>query len=985
MKSRAFLASILGAVVFTGFVVETQNTASAIAPAGPAKLASTTAAGGRVESDGSLLPRKMVRKKDSRSFYLPINPANGEPWYTGNIVLKFHDWVGARATMTDSPAPISMTGVNIASFSQILGDNKLTVRQWINQTPGTLANLEERARVNSGRAQPDLAGMMIIQDVNPRELVRIARAINDLPEIEFVDIERIAQLDQCGPDAVATCNVPSPNCADPAGFNCNPDPGNQNNAAEYGCKDANCCTLIATQIPYCNNEDSPNGWDVICAAYANLLCDGTIYDAENPSLQPPDRYDPCFTDPANPPAINPVFEPYVGGLQAGCFEPHVGRGCAAPACCYAVCTFDSLCCSEEWDQSCVNLALSPNLANSCASTPVNGPTPDFTYFAEPFTATPPVVSNPLAVAGAQLYTQAGRVNPENPGGFPGAQLFGGEGLDIAGFTALQQEVSTAYQGGAAPLPNGKSIRVAIIEFSAFVNHEEFTKDANGNLLAQPRVIQEPGQTILLIEGANNAPQHGTATLGEVVSGDNGFGVTGIASEAQGYFFPIVSIEEGSRAQNAITNCMLKFRAGDVVNHSWGSPPDFPLPSIGQYYVLIAMGTDLGITTCCSAGNSDCPIQPQAGEVDCGAIVVGAAHSGRKVLPIQGGIGLCPGYNACGARYIRAPFSNYTGDDDLTTVHVMAWGENVCTTGYGDLFLGENGIPANDSDPAQLNQLRTYSGRFNGTSSASPIIAGSVALVQAFAKQVYGTPLGPIDARSVLTGQAEAQCDRAGSPEQCGSSASDCCVLVPPDPDCDGIFKAIGGFPKMRDAGVAVFTGTGWDGNQTNIRVVAGTQPEGYPWAPYLIRAVDLQAFRINTVRGRAGAKVEGLSYVATGNITDVDCLLDPPIESPAQNLSDISLRYTAKASRNFVLINAFIKNFQTGRYEYFGARFLTTLYPLAPQGFALPAQGGYTAYLNPANNNIDVRLWTVGLGATGSHQISYDMIQIGVNDPLNPL
>jgi hypothetical protein len=998
MKSRAFLASVLTAVVFAGFTVEAQRANAALAaqpgtrsnggpvvgsPALPSAAAPIPGPVGGINPPTSLLPRAKVRKPKQESFVLPFDPETGEAWFTGNLVLKFEDHVGARAARTDSPAPFSTNGASIEAFSQILADNKLTVRQWINRTPGELANLEERARLHSGRAQPDLAGMMIIENVEPTKLVEIARAINALPEIEFVDIERIPVLHQgCGPDAPGPCNVPDPvNCAvandDGVGiFECNADPGGDN--PTFGCQDATCCQLVATRLPYCNNGDLPQGWDLICAAYANLLCVGTIYDNENPPLQ--DRYDPCFTDPNNPPSINPLFADFVPGLQAGCFEPHAGRGCNQPSCCYAVCNFDPACCNTSWDQNCVNLALSPNLENSCGGAAQPGPTPDFTFQPSPS------AQNPFLVGNYQLYTQNNRANPtpDDPTVpvFPGSRVFGGQGLDLAGFDTLQQEVSTAYQGGIAPRLRGQSIRVAVIEFSAFVNHEEFTKDANGNLLAQPKVIQEPGQTILLIQGANNEPQHGTAALGEIVSGNNGFGVTGISYNAQGYFFPIVSIEEGSRAQNAIVSCLEVFRAGDVVNHSWGSPPDRPLPAIAQYYTLIALGSDLGITTSVSAGNSNCPIQPEAGEADSGCIIVGAGHSGRRVSPGQGGIDLCPGYNACVGAYMRAPFSNYTGEDGAT-VHVMAWGENVATTGYGDLFIGENDIPANDSDPTQLNQLRTYTAQFSGTSSASPIIAGAVTNLQAFAKQVYGNPLPPTGVRGAISGQVFPQCDAAVSQVQCGQSIADCCING--DPDCDGEFKPVGGFPRMRDAGIAVFTGSGWDSNTTNVRVVRGEQPAGSAWTSFLIRVADGQSFRINSVRGRAGNIVEGLTYLATGNITDMFATVSPPIPNPQTSIFDISLRYLSRSTRNFVMLNAFVKNFETNRWEYIGANFLTVVYPAAPQGFSIPNSSNYAKYLNPSSGNIEMRIWTVGLGAPAPHAVEHDLIELGVNDPLVPL
>lgn len=964
MNSRVLLAAVLSGATLVGFGLETTQVARAASFEG---RGGGPVVGGGPSSPVQLLPRRVVRKPSKDRFYLPTDPVAGTPWYTGNIVLKFKDDVRARAARTDSPMAASLGGVDLGEFSRILANEKLTVRQWINRTPAELAALETRALNASGRAQPDLAGMMIIENVDPDRLVDVAWRINALPEVEFANIERIAELHQCGPEAPGPCNVPGPSC-DGEGFNCNPDPGNQFNAAEFGCLDANCCGTVAALIPYCNDQDSPNGWDIICAAYANVLCQGTVYDNQNPSLQPPDRYDPCFYDPTAPGNLNPIFAGVVGAIQQGCFDPHPGHGCSKPACCNAVCTIDPACCAVEWDQNCVNLATSPGLASSCLVTPDPGPTPDFLPFPSP--------TNPALVDGYQLYLQNGRADPD--GVFPRAGTWSGRGFDLSGFTAVQEQVSQVYLGGVTPNTRGAGTRVAIIEFSAFVLHEDFILSEQNPpaLLDQPKVIAEPGQTIVLIEGSNNAPQHGTATLGEVVSADNGFGVTGIATNAQGYFFPIISVEEGFRAQNAITSCFEEFEAGDAVNHSWGSPPDFPLPSIEQYYVLFGLGTDLGITTVCSAGNSNCAIQPQPGEIDCGAIVVGASSAGRYV-PATG----CPGYAASQGRYLRMPFSNYSGDEGLSQVHVMAWGDAVTTTGYGDLFLGQNPVPPGTIDPEQANQLRMYTSEFNGTSSAAPMITGCVSLVQAYAKQVYGFALPPTAVRSILSGNAEAQSPVAVSPENCPGPLPDCCLIG--DPDCEGIFKNIGPIPRMYDVAVGVFTGIGWDGSRAEIEVIAGTKPLNAAWASLLIRAEDGMRFRINSVPRTAGQTAKGLTYLTTGFATDVIARLQLGLDDPQTQLNNLGLTCVARATRGFVMLGAFIKNFQTGNYEFFGADFVGTVDGAV--NFEVPNFGATGAYVNPENNKVEFRLWSVGLGTTRAYEFAYDLIEIRVNDPFNPL
>lgn len=973
MQPRFVLAAALSATVLTVLGVGLEQSASAMQPLrsgsdGP--IVGGPGQGGPVAT----LPRLRVRKPTRDKFELPYDPNSGEPWFTGNIVLKFEDSVRARAPLASAPGVAGLGTGDLTAFQQILAQHGLTVRQWLNRSPEQLAALEQRAFAHSGRVQPDLAGMMIIENVNPKVLSQIAWEINQLPEIEFADIERIPVLHQCGPESPWPCNVPAPTC-DGDGFNCNPDPGDQDADPEntlYGCEDTSCCQLIATIIPVCNDEDAANGWDVICAAYANLLCNGTIYDNVNPTLQPPDRYDPCFIDltdppdPNNPERINPIFADVISGLQEGCFEPHAGRGCSRPICCFTVCSIDPFCCNQEWDQNCVNLARSESLVNVCFLPADPGPTPDYAPF-----------DGPDGVDGKQLYIQAGRADPA--GEFAGSPAWSGRGLDMPGFEAVHAQLSATFLNGATPAARGAGVRVGVIEFSAFVNHEEFVLGTGGVPLEQPKVIPEEGQSIILIEASNNAPQHGTAALGQVVAGDNGFGVRGIASAAQGYFFPIVSFEEGDRAGNALLSSIEIFEAGDVVNHSWGFPPDRPLPAVPQFYTLIALGTDLGITSVVSAGNSNCPIQPQAGEDDSGVIIVGAGSPGRR----NSGPG-CPGELVGVGRFMRLGFSNYSNpDDELATVHVFAWGQGVTTTGYGDLFVGANGLPSGVTDPENINRLRMYTDEFSGTSSAAPIITGAVANLQALAKQMYGVALPPRAIRGIMTGasNSEDQSPDAISLEDCGNSTRDCCING--DPDCDGVFKSIGRFPNMRDCAIGVFTGAGWDGNRADIEVHTGIQPRGAAWVSFVIRAVDGSSLRMITERRRSGTIVEGLTYLGTGFTTDVEARLRPQLQNPQSDLNDLGITTASRSTRNFVMLGAFARNFARNRYEFIGAQLMTTAF--GQFNFDVPNFGAMSDFIDPVTGEVEVRVWTCGLGQTLSHEVQHDLIEVRINNPFNPL
>ena len=95
------------------------------------------------------------------------------------------------------------------------------------------------------------------------------------------------------------------------------------------------------------------------------------------------------------------------------------------------------------------------------------------------------------------------------------------------------------------------------------------------------------------------------------------------------------------------------------------------------------------------------------------------------------------------------------------------------------------------------------------------------------------------------------------------------------------------------------------------------------------------------------------------------------------------MTFVSRATRNFVLAGVFVKNFQTNRYEYFGASFITTLPD--QYDYDLPGYGGFTQYLDPATGRVEMRLWTCGIGATAAYEVWHDLIEIRVNDPLEPL
>jgi tetratricopeptide (TPR) repeat protein len=141
---------------------------------------------------------------------------------------------------------------------------------------------------------------------------------------------------------------------------------------------------------------------------------------------------------------------------------------------------------------------------------------------------------------------------------------------------------------------------------------------------------------------------------------------------------------------------------------------------------IRLASGLGVLVVEAAGNGgfnlDAWSDPATGRSlrrgdprDSGAVLVGAS---RASVP-----------------HDRAHFSNYGSRLDC-----FGWGEAVTTCGYGDLYYGTA-----DDD--------LFTNSFSGTSSASPIIAGAAALLQALHAKQTGFELEPRAMRALLSDPA----------------------------------------------------------------------------------------------------------------------------------------------------------------------------------------------------------------------------------------
>jgi len=290
-------------------------------------------------------------------------------------------------------------------------------------------------------------------------------------------------------------------------------------------------------------------------------------------------------------------------------------------------------------------------------------------------------------------------------------------------TGLSAKFASKKIGGS-----GTGVTICDFEYSWNTNHVDLTKSLYSQLNPY---AQDPF----------NNTDHGTAVLGELIADNNGWGVTGIAYGSDiitygTYFDPSPPHTNPQwHVAEAITEALLYLKPGDVMlfEQQWeytSGVKDFvPIEWWGSYspsgqgynavYAGIETAIGNGIHVVEAGGNGSVDLNSLSWYGDSGAIIVGAGGA----------------YTGSGAGDL-APMSFSSFGD---RVDVQGWGEDVQTTGYGTCtgYTGDND---------------KFCWDFAGTSSASPMVAASVACCIGYWTQNYyqdAASLNPLQIRSLL--------------------------------------------------------------------------------------------------------------------------------------------------------------------------------------------------------------------------------------------
>ena len=660
---------------------------------------------------------------------------------TGRLSIKFTDTTLARAI---DGGVASLSNQPLHEITQLFERFEMRVEPFFKRASETkLQALQARAAAYSGKAQPDLGGMMYV--TGPFEnLEAVAVALNQRDEIEYVYFESERYLAEesevkkhrgvtrqnltpyVPPTAVQgvidaqSDGGPLAGCDDCGDAGCGDCFDEAGSGGTPNCDNEACCDLVCDLEEFCCNDLQE--WDEFCASTANMVCIGL-------------GGDPCAATTNGSPMV-----------------PHPTPGCVDAACCASVCGVDPNCCLNAWDTGCVALAM-----DVCTAALDAGATGDLSenqgyLTAAPYAALPGDldlpdpggnVLNGFNGAGYSLYLPGEPFTDDNGNGWwDVGEAFDDYGVDgemgtgddgegdtfwdppagLWGFAEQLLRTENIDGMGDGNTVLGSGAKVAVIAFGYWEDHEDLN------------VTTEAGQRLFEIPVIDN-PDFGTAVLGIIgavdqeAAGDTAVGMVGMIPEAELYFYPLTSLNDGPREGDAWLNAITDLDPGDVICAPYaGVGANLNVEQAS--WTIIRLASDLDITVTVAAGDECTDLSDSEDFGDSGGIVCGGSSPGTPHYRLQ-----------------PSNFNATLGENDVNDfgnrVHLHGWGRFVATLGYGDLFLGEGDVGVG------ADYTRSYTGDFGGTGAAAAQIASCAVAIQAFAEQFYGLTFSPELIRNAL--------------------------------------------------------------------------------------------------------------------------------------------------------------------------------------------------------------------------------------------
>ena len=236
-----------------------------------------------------------------------------------------------------------------------------------------------------------------------------------------------------------------------------------------------------------------------------------------------------------------------------------------------------------------------------------------------------------------------------------------------------------------PTYTGDGINVAVVDDGMHYNHEDLT----GNVLTSFNHNYDPDQTDIY----NYFEDHGTAVAGLIAAKDNSLGMRGVAPEANIYGYNLLVEQSDANEADAMSR---NSATTAISNNSWG-PKDYGRPQ--HAHELWEASVEDGVTN---------------GYGGKGVVYVWAAGNG-------------------------ALYDDRSGLDEYSSFYAVT---AVCAVGHDDKRSiysepGSNLWVCGPSSSGRVGQPRIattdngnrYRGSFGGTSAATPIVSGVVALVR----------------------------------------------------------------------------------------------------------------------------------------------------------------------------------------------------------------------------------------------------------------